>query len=537
MSKQENNEYRNKSVINQRGATVEINNSTDREEIKVSQYSGSNITINNNVNSELATNNKQTKVINDSFESVGTDKSVYVGGDSITRVQKNTYDIKGVSNQNEVDQVKAWRELHRPIANNNSQFWIQRGGESYPNGVETNLSGQRNVNPTLNQQIYSVENSFPGYLLIPARTSKVDQVAVYAPVAQNARVGSIARARGVNIGIDIEKAAGRTGSSAPGVIEFGPDVSASTEKGTWQANPNRAQVAENIKNTQILRSIIESNIGTGGDEIEAVKRHKIETIGTITNNFPSVRIDPKGRSQPIETIVGETGAFVNLDYIPHVEEVDNDMNFPVGNYTLNVGNKYNVLVGSGGIQIKTSGGIELGGSTIKMAGHKVNVHAAAGITIASESSVEIQSLKTIQLRTNRQVFIDSALGIKNNTVISGGLYTEGEVYLHHITAPAEIQQTEDTTSFGKFAATTSRTLQIGETLIGGTWFPTYALADDDLVINYPHSHHFLNVPLRLTDANGDVRRLAQAEAINNHGSRSLSLPTVHARKVPIKIVD
>jgi len=534
MSKQENNEYRNKSVINQRGATVEINNSTDREEIKISQYSGSNVTINNNVNSELATNNKQTKVINDSFESVGKDKSTYVGGDNISRVQRNTYDIKGISNQGEVEQIKAWRELYRPIANNNSQFWIQRGGTSYPNGVVTNLNGQRNANPTLNQQIYSVENNFPGYLLTPARTSNVDQVAVYAPVAQNARVGSIAKARGVNI-VDIEKAAGSTGSNAPGVAEFGSVVSASTEKGTWTSNFNRTQIADRTKQSQEQRSIIEAAIGTGGDEIEAVKRHKIETIGAITNNYPSVRIDPKGRSQPIETVVGETGAFVNLDYIPHVEEVDNDMNFPVGNYTLNVGNKYNVLVGSGGIQIKTSGGIELGGSTIKMGGHKVNIHAAAGVTIASESSVEIQSLKTIQLRTNRQVFIDSALGVKNNTVLNGGLYTEGEVYLHHITAPAEVQQTQDTTVFGKFAATASRTLQIGETLIGGTWFPTYALASNDLIMNYPHSHHFLNVPLRLTDANVDVRKLAQQEAINNHSNKSLALPTVHARKVPVKV--
>ena len=29
--------YRNKTVINQRGATVEITNSTDREELKLSQ--------------------------------------------------------------------------------------------------------------------------------------------------------------------------------------------------------------------------------------------------------------------------------------------------------------------------------------------------------------------------------------------------------------------------------------------------------------------------------------------------------------------
>ena len=35
---QEKYEYRNKVVINQRGATVEINNSTDREELKPVSY-------------------------------------------------------------------------------------------------------------------------------------------------------------------------------------------------------------------------------------------------------------------------------------------------------------------------------------------------------------------------------------------------------------------------------------------------------------------------------------------------------------------
>ena len=75
--KQEHNEYRNKSIFNQRGASIDVNNSTDREEIKISQYSGSNITLNNLVNSELATNNKQITTINDSFESTGKTKSTF----------------------------------------------------------------------------------------------------------------------------------------------------------------------------------------------------------------------------------------------------------------------------------------------------------------------------------------------------------------------------------------------------------------------------------------------------------------------------
>lgn len=533
MSKQENNEYRNKVVINQRGGTVEINNSTDREELKISQYSGSNITLNNVINSELATNNKQTKVINDSFESVGSDKNVYVGKDNVLRVQGTTYEIKGLSNQSEVDLIKSWRELHRPIALKNSQFWIQRGGLSYPNGATTTQSGSRRENPTLNQSIYSVENVFSGYGDTPRRTSTVDEVAGYTPVT--VRVGQVATAKQPNPTADIQKAAGKTGSNAPGVLEFGPQASGATEGGTWSPNQNRVNVAKDIQDAQVQRMPIEQQIGTGGDEINVVKRHKIETVGVVMNDYPSVRIDPKGRSQPIETVVGEQGAFVNLDYVPHVEEVDNDMNFPVGNHTLTVGNKYNVLVGSGGVQIKTTGGIELGGTSVKIASHKVNIHAAAGINLGSESTIELQSIKTIQLRTNRQVFVDASLGVKNNAIISGGLYVENEVYVQHVTAPVEIQETEDTTVFGKFAADRDRTLQIGETLIGGTWYPVYAKASNDLIINYPHSHHFKNLPLRLTEANKDVRKLAQAENINLHNSKSAALPTVHARKSPIRV--
>ena len=102
--------YRNKTVINQRGGTVEINNSTDREELKLSQFSGSNITLNNLVNSELATNNKQTKVINDSFESVSRDKNTFVGKDKITRVVENTYDLRGFVSDSQIQALSSWKE-------------------------------------------------------------------------------------------------------------------------------------------------------------------------------------------------------------------------------------------------------------------------------------------------------------------------------------------------------------------------------------------------------------------------------------------
>jgi hypothetical protein len=254
-------------------------------------------------------------------------------------------------------------------------------------------------------------------------------------------------------------------------------------------------------------------------------------VGAIFNDYPSIRIDTKGRSQPIEIVVSASGAFKNHDYIPIVEDIDNSSTFPCGNENKTVGNKYNLNVGSGGINLKTTGSIELGGSNLKMGFQKANISATHGIHLHSESVVELVSLKSISLRTNRQVYIESSLGVKNNTIIGGGLYTEGEVYLHHITAPIEIQQTLDTTLYGRFNCVAPRTLPIGEVFDPEWgWLTVYALANDNLIVNYPHSHHFPNLPLRLTSSNSDVRKFASNERINTHGAISTALAQKHERR-------
>ena len=156
---QEKQEYRSKSILNQKGAAVDINNSTDREEIKISQYSGSNISLNNLVNNELATNNKQVKVINDSFTSVGKNKSVFTGKDSIERVQENTYSLKGFVDDSNLEAAENWKNAYKPAAEDNALFQIKR----------TSNGGSRGDNSTKEEK-YTRTNSkkngggdVPGY--------------------------------------------------------------------------------------------------------------------------------------------------------------------------------------------------------------------------------------------------------------------------------------------------------------------------------------------------------------------------------------
>ena len=525
--------YKNKLTINQRGGSLTIDNSTDDESVSLSQRSGSNININNVTNSELATNNKQVNVVNDEFETVGNNKSIFVGGDFVKRIVGSSQEYDGLSNQDQLDAFQEWKDAYSNVAKIKARFKIKRGGISLPNGEELEQSGQRADNPVVNSKVFTVENVFNGYSGTPIRNSGSDEVVEYSKVIDRGNTKA-AEDRELTVG-DIDKSAGASGSSAPGVLEFGASKSAATEGGEWENDEEGQEIKVAILDKQPELNAIEQRMGNGGDSTKYVMRDNFRQVGAVFNDYPSVKIDPKGRSQPLEMIVSDKGNYKNHDYVPHVEDVDNSSNFPGGNDVEIVCNHKNTIIGSGGWNIKSSGPMEIGSSTLKIGSKKVHIAGSHGLHLGSEECLELQSLKTITLRTNRQVYVESALGVKNNLIVGGGMCVEGETYLQHVTAPLEVQQTEDTTLFGQFAASEPRTLFIGECNVGGNWYPVYASEKPDLIINYPHSHHFNNLPLRLTKKNSDVRKLAQNEKINNHDNISQSLPQLHEKKAAITV--
>lgn len=523
--------YRNRSIFNQRGGSIAINNTTDQESIQLSQYSGSNILLNNMTNSELATNNKQTLVINDSFKTIGNDNLTFVANDNVERVGGTSYNLKGFIDDSQLKAFEEWKKTYEPIAISNSQFKMLRGGFSVPKNIITDKRGRPTRNPVLNSEVFVVDNVFRGYTKLPLRKSDSDEVAAYSNVPDHDDTNP---ARYVKINRhDVGKSAGVLGSDAPGVAESGSSSSASTENGVWEPNEDAININDKILEKQEELTAIELRMGDGGDEHSVIKRNKMETVGAVFNDYPSIRIDEKGRSQPLEMLVSNTGIFKNHDYAPLVEEIDNSSNFPCGQDSKIVGNSYIRTVGSGGISLKTTGTTELGGTLLKAGFKKINMNASHGVHIGSERGVEIQSLKTIVLRTNRQVFVESSMGVKNNLIVGGGLAVEGETYLQHITAPLEVQRTEDTMVTGKFATDEDRKLLIGECEIGGNYYPVYAVATDDVVAMYPHSHHFNNIPLTLMRSNGDVRKAAQVNNINKHNTISQSIPQIHEKKNPV----
>lgn len=580
MSRSNTYTNRNRFILNQRGGTVLINNSSGRESVKVSHYSGSNIAITNFVTSELATANKQTYVIDDEFRSVGGHHCVSIGGDNNVRVGENQVNFIGfqpnkfgLNEQMTIGVHYRWRELYRPVSHMNSEWDLKRGGYSMPNGVPTPLAGDRAPNPDLKFNGRALDNRTTQLNGVPIRNSRVNEVWFYTRVPN--REQQWAKSVSPN-SQDIKQAFGRYGTYAPGIKKFGPDKSSATEGGTWVENLED----KNSRMEILLRRLymctndpgdaeldkskclfpLEARMGYGGDLISTVKRNQVETIGVVTNNYPSIKIDEYGRSQPTEVGVSETRVIKHHDYVPLIEDSSNDENFPGGVYTLTVGNKYEAMVGSGGIQMFTSGSMMFSSMKMQAACTQIDFNASHGIILGSPSHIDIYSPK-IHFRSRRQILADSSLGITHNAVIGGGAYIEGELYTHHITAPLEIQQTESTEAWGYLPwprhcgwaymdpgtviGTFSTSIQTfdaegepttvsvsGVVRGSGAYVKVFGSNQHDTVRLYPHEHHFHNLPLRLTESNKALRNYAQREGINTSTYSTTALRMDHRRKTP-----
>ena len=108
--------YKNKAVLNQRGGSLEFNNATGQESVYINNYHGSNIKITPQVNSEYAKENKQLLVVNDFFETVRNDKHLSVNGNYVKKVTGSNVYQSGFTNEEQVEALEEWKEEYRPVA-------------------------------------------------------------------------------------------------------------------------------------------------------------------------------------------------------------------------------------------------------------------------------------------------------------------------------------------------------------------------------------------------------------------------------------
>jgi hypothetical protein len=460
--------YRNKFVINQKGGTLAFVNTDNKEALKLSHYSGSFKEFNNFTNIELATKNDQKLVLEDSFHTIYGERNEYAGRDYDLNIVGNFYKKIGKINS---ELATEWKNIVKELADIKQLFDINR-----TNGIQNSLlkftsSRQTRVGTPAkcpvckgSKDMYFIYNiSYKKGFVNTMQTSFSDHSGnytygktilgskslLYPGVAGTYNyVTPVTQLGGSVDGSQFSSTSNKFLGNTPCPACGGSGNSPASQDGSWSKSAKENLINSFFGANLTKLSEIEKKLGLGGSEIIEITKHKMETIGTVMNDFGSVRIDTAGKMEPTEVLIASYGSFLNRRPTP-VHEYVNVTDLPGGNYTLNVCNRYNLLVGAGGVNIKTYGPINISGTITNVAGEQVNIGSENEVNIDGGKRVSIVGdVVSIRQRQRKQVLIDSSLGVSKNSIVLGGGYYEGELHVQHITAPAEIQDTNKTLCYG-----------------------------------------------------------------------------------------
>lgn len=222
--------------------------------------------------------------------------------------------------------------------------------------------------------------------------------------------------------------------------------SQATAGGKYELNPltTAEERSKHLEELNIALDEIIKNDKTGGEFRMEVTRDFFLDIGIIDNDFPSIRVDPIGGLVFAGIQTAPAGSNNVYKATPLVEETGNASNFPAGNANLMVGNSLNIAVGTGGIIFKTSGVSEMVGAVSRIsAQHLLELTSGGTMRIDCAGALTISAdILTLRQKNNYQTALAGSVGIENNLTVGGSAIVNGELYVQHITAPAEIQATD-----------------------------------------------------------------------------------------------
>lgn len=507
--------YRNKFVLNQKGGTLEIVNTDNREILKMTHYSGSFKEYNNEATIELLTGQDQKLVHGDQFLTVKGHKSELIEMD-LDQIVRGDYYTK-IGNFN-LAKFEEWQEHTKVLSNIKQLFEIKRAekddeyNKDYPRISELQRKepvGKKGhaacpvCSHSARPKFWDVNN--PG-------------VSLRLPSISTLATAAVGVAAGFILPLSLPTpfsykqppiSPGNFLGSGKCPCCGGDGKSPSTFGGEFASQDKDSLVLRELKGQIAKLTKIEKDLGLGGSHIVNITKHKVENIGLVMNDFPSIRIDKLGKLVPSEVMVLKEGVVLNQVAVPLIEYVHVDA-MPGGSYTLNCANEFNVHAGARGISFKSYGPVDIGGSIINVAGEQINISSKNEVNIDAGRVSIIADILSMRQRNYKQVVIESNLGVAGNAVVRGSLHVEGELTCQHITVPMEMKETDANTAYGQM-----NPVQIGTCIIGGGSsvgpHPVYGFNANPMAINtYEHSHVYESLPVTAVKGSNDVRAMGMS---------------------------
>lgn len=224
--------------------------------------------------------------------------------------------------------------------------------------------------------------------------------------------------------------AGLVGTAENSLIKCDACDNKRTIPNTTDNSAQSKEVAQKLQQNIEKISELESKLGKGGDEYRITTGDVVVQCGLIMNDTPSYRVDPQasptrgnvadgGGVVPgkgtMWTGGGKTNAVVGLNPMPT----------PGGDYTLICTNKYKLLVGNRGIEVKTGGPITIDGGITRITGPQVTVGTSTGRLVLEGEMININGT-SIELTPSGkgQVVVGGTLGVTGNSIVGGHLHAE-----------------------------------------------------------------------------------------------------------------
>lgn len=306
-------------------------------------------------------------------------------------------------------------------------------------------------------------------------------------------------------------------------------VKKATPKYTPPNIPLREKTEE-ILNDAVPKLVeIEKKMSPGGAPIQTYMGDFCITVGGAHANakdVPAVSV-VDGWPVPSKISIQSDRTHIEQKTTPHVQSVSQSI--PWGAFNVVASNKYNVVVGSGGISLHTDGCIDItgGGRTTISSLHEINMTSSGGnINVICGHNINIQG-DTVTIQTanpNDQVVVNSNLGIARNLTVHGSAYVDGELYVQHLTAPLVARNTSLQSTLDDI---------VPDTVIG--WVKADYGGDTpvrlevhalpSLVNALRHSHAYYNIASSLHAGNADVR--SAAAGVINAGGPGVAAPQSH----------
>jgi hypothetical protein len=233
---------------------------------------------------------------------------------------------------------------------------------------------------------------------------------------------------------------------------IGGDCKACKNKGTIEDPTDTTDVDKQRADFLVrMNATIEKYLGRlgrspGGSRITRIAGNEVVVVGHKLNTAKSYRTkkDVAGPGNKIVDSKGKGRAAVDAGSTEHRAVVGNNVpaNSGGGAYIIQCGNRFNLMAGSQGISLKTTGPIEIHGGIVNFTGADMTFGTNVGQTSIAGNHVVVQGKNVSMKATGEsgQIGIEGSLGITGN-LQSGGAYVDN-MYCAKMTMPSKTSSTK-----------------------------------------------------------------------------------------------